>query len=393
MDGKKMAPKAKKRGPIEQVRGRPAAGSLSTYTNEVVQYIKAIRQTHPGWGALNILVELEEEYHFDRSILPSIASLNRYLQEQGLIKKREPRSKLPTSKGCVNKVKKPHDRWELDAQGAVLVARIGHQALINIKDAKSRLHCMAFPVSVRNSNSQPSKLYYQWALRIGFMERGLPKAIQVDKDSVFIESRSKSPFPKGLHLWLIGLGVELCFIKEPPPINNAMVERSHQTMERQVIEGQDYACWRDFFQYCQKRRARMNEKIPNRSLDNKPPLKAFPNAIHSGRPFDLAKEDILIDLKRIYRYLTKGKWYRLVSKAKTVSLGNQTYYLKNAKPGTDLQIHFCNRAKKLVFRDANELVIAKLPLRNLSVQDLMGASVKQLCATWYKLNHLRACPF
>lgn len=361
---------------------------------EISEGIKSIRKGHPGWGGINIQIELEDQLSDSTSSLPSISSINRFLSEQGFIQKREASSKLPTVKGCGDKkIKKPHDRWELDAQGSIVVKGIGHQSMINAKDAKSKLHCIAFPVRVANGNTQPSGIHYQWALRTGFMEWGLPRSIQVDKDSVFIENRSKSPFPKMLHLWLIALGVELCFIKKPPPANNAMVERSHQTMQKQVIDGQTHSCWKHFFHYCQKRRKRMNEKIPNRLLGQKPPLKAYPKAAHSTRPYSLDKEAQLLDLKRVYRYLARCTWFRLVSKAKTVSLGGHVYYLKAALPGSELQIHFCNRSKKFVFRDANELVVAMIPPKNLSIEDIMGATTKSLISTWYKLNHYRAFPF
>ena len=70
---------------------------------------------------------------------------------------------------------------------------------------------MTFPVAVKNKNSQPSTIHYKWTLRLAFIESGLPQSIQVDKDSVFIENSSKSPFPSRMHLWLLGLGHRVMF--------------------------------------------------------------------------------------------------------------------------------------------------------------------------------------
>ncbi len=392
MDCPQMAVLDKKRAPLENQRGRPRKGALSTYPKDLVVLIKGLREKHEGWGAINILVELEEEYNYSSSDLPSIASLNRYLKSNGFIKTYIRSSPFPKSGNCNKKAGRVHGVWELDAQGAVRVKGIGHQAMINIKDTRSKLHCMAFPVSVGNSNTQPRTRCYYWALRLAFSEWGLPKVIQVDKDAVFYENRSKSPFPKSLHAWLISLGIELCFIKYSPPTNNAIIERAHQTMERQVLKGQGYDCWKSLFQYCNKRRKRMNEKIPNRSLDNKPPLKAFPKAIHSRRPYSIEKEAELIDLKKLQAYLAKCTWYRQTSSAKTLSLGGQQYYLKNAKPNSQLQIEFCNRSKKLIFRDANELFVDKLPIKNLTVEKLMGATTKSLLSMKNKIYRFRNCP-
>ena len=106
----------------------------------------------------------------------------------------------------------------------------------------------------------------------------------------------------------------------------------------------------------------------------------------------IEKEAELIDLKKVYRYLAKCTWYRKVSTVKTISLGGQKYYLKNTKPHSQLQIKFCNRTKKLIFRDANELIVDKLLIKNLTVEKLMGATTKSLLSVKYKLNHFRTCP-
>jgi len=77
---------------------------------------------------------------------------------------------------------------------------------------------------------------------------------------------------------------------------------------------------------------------------------------------------------------------------KTVSVGGQKYYLKEAKPLSHLQIKFCNRTKKLIFRDANELVVDQQPIKNLMVENLMGDTTKSLLSMRYKLFRFRECP-
>ena len=181
-----------------------------------------------------ILVELEEKHKFHKKDLPSIDAINRFLKQEGLVKERIPSGQIPIEK-C-NAVKRFHDLWEMDAQGAVAVCGLGYVSMINIKDFKSKVHCVAFPVHVKGIKSQPKTLSYLWSLRLAFEERGLPRAIQVDKDSVFIDNTSKSPFPSRVHLFLIALGIKLCFIQLPPPQKQAMVERSHQTMNRHAME-------------------------------------------------------------------------------------------------------------------------------------------------------------
>lgn len=385
-----MAQPNKKRESLESKLGRPVTGALSTYSKKIRALISKIRKEHEGWGAACILIELELENGFQKNELPSIDAVNRYLKEQGFIKERIPSGKLPLEK-YKTRVRRAHDLWEMDAEGAVYVQGLGYVSNINVKDSKSKVHCMAFPVHVKGQMSQPKTDSYLWALRLAFEEWGLPKAIQVDRDSVFIDSTSKSPFPSQVYLWLLGLGVKLCFIDVPPPQKQAMVERSHQTLNRQTIKGQSYECWKKLFQFTNKRRKRLNENLPNRSLGGQAPLVAFPKAAHSGRFYSLEQEDQLFEMNRVNKLLAKCCWYRKLTKVKTISLHGQIYYLKNLKRGVQIhvQIKFCNRAKKLIFRDAKEHIVAKLPFQNLSTLDIMGATPKKLIATRKKLFRAR----
>lgn len=75
------------------------------------------------------------------------------------------------------------------------------------------------------------------ALRRGFLRHGMPQRVTLDHDTVFYDNASASPFPTPLHLWLIGLGVDVSFTEHPPPRNHGRVERTHQTVERQALCG------------------------------------------------------------------------------------------------------------------------------------------------------------
>ena len=377
MDHSKMESPSKKGLSLSVQRGRPRKGALSTYPKEVRDLITRLRIQHGGWGAITILVELESGYGYSKTKLPSEDAVNRFLKESGFIPPKEPKGFIPSSK-CSSAVKRFHDLWELDAQGAIAVEGLGYQAMINIKDVKSKAYCMSFPVQVKGNKSQPKTPHYLWALRLAFEEFGLPKAIQVDRDSVFIDNTSKSPFPSRVQLFLVGLGIELCFIDAPPPQKQSTVERSHQTLDGQVTKGQHYKIWQSLFTKTNERRKVLNEKYPSRSLGKKAPLEKYPKARHAGRFYTIQQEQTMIDMRRIYKFLAQCRWYRKVSKVKTISINATVYYLKNAKPYSQLQITFCNRTKKLLFRDDKELVVAKLPLKDFSIQKIMGATTQQL---------------
>jgi len=364
---------------------------LSTYPQKLRTLIYKLRAQHEGWGGISILVELELIYGYPKSTLPSEAGVNRYLKEQGFIPVKIPKGSIPST-ACITPAKRFHDLWEMDAQGTIAVEDLGYVSMINIKDAKSKAYCMSFPTQVKGKMSQPKTIHYYWTLRLAFEEFGLPRAIQVDRDSVFIDNTSDSPFPSQLHLFLIGLGISLCFIEVSPPAKQAMVERSHQTLHGQVTKGQAYKIWGTLFKKTNQRRKILNEKYPSRSLGKKAPLELHPKAKHSGRFYSVEKEAQLFDLKRVYKYLAKCCWYRKVSKDKTVSFNAKVYYLKNATPNTHLQIKFCNRSKKLIFRDAKELIIAKLPMKTFSKESILKATTEQLISMKKKIFSARKFP-
>lgn len=268
--------------------------------------------------------------------------------------------------------------WEMDAQGALAVSGVEFQAMINIKDVFSLTHCMAFPVQVTHERCQPSKVHYKWALRLAFEEVGMPKCIQVDKDSVFYENNTKSPYPSPLHLWLTALGIQLCHIDVPPPKKQARVERTHQTMQRQVFNGKHYDNWGNLFKTCNKRRYRLNTSIGVRTLANKAPWNTRPEAQHSGRQFHTAKEENLLHIERIHHLLADGNWYRVVSLGKMVSLGAKRYYLNGAQPKSQVQITFDDKICQFIFRDVNEQVVAQLPPKGISIEELLGVEQEQI---------------
>ncbi len=356
--------------------GRPVKGALSTFSAEIGERIKYLRGHNEGWGAISILVELQLEGYPPQD-LPSADTIHRFLVEKGYIKYREPREPLP-GKPRIKRSSYCHQKWEMDAKGTVAVKGVGFQALIDIKDDFSRKYCMAFPIEVANSNTQPSTRHYKWALRLAFIESGMPKNLQVDKDSVFIENSSKSPFPSKLHLWLLALGIDLHFIDKPPPDQNNIVERSHLTIFNQALKGICYPDWHALFDNINYRRKVLNENYPSRTFNKKAPLQVYPQAAHSKRPYAIRKEKQLLDMSKIYRFLGRGKWHRKVAQNKCVHLGGQRYYIRQAIPGNILTITFSSRTKQLIFYDVNELELIRMNIKGISKEALMEGTTREL---------------
>lgn len=372
-----MAAAHKKRDSLHSAMGRPAQGTLSSYPSELREQIKKMRGKEEGWGPGTIRVELQRQHGYSSASLPCVRSIAEFLREQGLVKVYEPHQDLPDKH--YNEPQAAHDLWQLDGRGNEVV-QIGYTetpqqsiALLDIKDVFTHAYICCFPAPMVSQQGHPGTPHYQSALRLAFVQHGMPIAIQTDNASVFKDNRSKSPFPTQLHLWLKALGIHLHHCRVHQPTDQGQVERSHEIFYNQILKGdKTFKNWEHLYQKCQERRQVLNEEIASTSCANQAPLIAHPQAKHSQRMYHPQTELELMDMQRVYDFLAKGKWFRKVATNKTISLGGQIYYLSNAKPSEQLEITFCNKCQFLLFQNDKELLVALLPIKGLNKRYLMG---------------------
>jgi hypothetical protein len=151
---------------------------------------------------------------------------------------------------------------------------------------------------------------YFLSLRRAFLSYGLPQRLSLDHGSAFFDNTCPSPFPTRLHLWLLALGVEVVFIRVRRPTDHGAVERMHQTMSNQALVGQRWESAEQLWRGLDTSRARLNQLMPMRALQQQAPLQAFPQAASSGRLYRPEWEEQLLDLSRVYAYLARGRWFR-----------------------------------------------------------------------------------
>jgi transposase InsO family protein len=360
----------KKGGCLEPKKGRPPIGAMGSFDKLVRQQVEQYRPAREGWGALTIQIELRYEADLKGFQQPSRSTIAAYLKEQGKTKPYKKRVEPPT-RPCYPP-EFAHDLWQMDAEGNKQVDNLGTVCVLNLKDSFSKTYVSSLPLVFEKTCNHPQKTHYQRVLRLGFLEFGMNHRLQVDHESVFFDNISASPFPTDLHLWLLGLGIELCYTPKGKPHKQGMVERSHQTMHRQVIAGQTFDSYLQLFDRCQKRRSRLNRDIPCRSTQNLPPLVACPQAEKSQRAYQTEDEAKIFDPQKIKNYLRNQKWYRTVSKDKTVSLGGCVYYLPKATPKTEVEIRFNPYKSTFLFFDANAKFINSKPAQGLSFNELAG---------------------
>jgi hypothetical protein len=151
-----------------------------------------------------------------------------------------------------------------------------------------------------------------------------------------------------------------------------MTERSHPLWAAQVLQGASFADWFDLYRSLEQRRDFLNYQLPCRSLEHQPPLVAHPDAMHSGRWYELAYASELLALDRIYAYLAQGRWFRLVAANGTLRLGGRVYDAGLAWHRHQPAITF--DADSLCLRFANEAgeTVHQAPIRGISRTARMG---------------------
>jgi hypothetical protein len=366
--------------------GRPKRGALSSFPTRVRERLRDWGNSHPGWGPKTLATDLVRDPEFAGQRLPSLASIGRFLKEEDLTKRYERHSHLPES--TAQKASAPHETWEMDARGHDKVANVGIISLINVNDRFTHLRLLSYPLQVGTHRVERygDTEDYQTVLRLAFTDWGLPQQIQVDRDSVFFDNKSKSPYPTRIHRWLIALGVSLTFGRPSRPSDQGQTERSHQIWAAQSLEGQQYESWTQLYLTLRERRQFLNELLPCSALDGLPPLQAFPQARHSGRCYRPEWEAQLLDLQRIYAYLAKGRWFRLISKPGTFSLGGEIYYLDYRLAQSQIEITFDAADQHLVCFAADGELIKRLPLKGLSIDTLMGSFPSQFNLPMFQLH-------
>lgn len=360
--------------------GRPAAGALAMASAEMKDAILALREQHPGWGAQTLQLEIVKDERFAGLRIPSRARIAAYLKEQKKVRKYERHQDLPEPKA--QPVQRPHQEWEMDAQGVTTVAGLGKVSFINLLDVHSHVSIDSHACP---NTRHPKSQEYQRVLRRAFIRYGLPEQVSLDHDSAFYDNKSASPFPSVIHLWLIGLGIQVRFIHKRPPLEHSRIERHHQTIAGQAFEGQTFADVTALQCSLQARMLFLNQEYPTRALDGRPPFQAFPQARHSSRFYCLDAEEQFLDMQHIYDYLQSGRWFRQVSSVGMFSLGGHVYNATTRFAGQTLEITFDAATRKLICLPEKRTTAFHLDIQGLTKAALMGNSLTLPSYTAYQL--------
>jgi transposase InsO family protein len=350
--------------------GRPAQGFLSSFDPQIGATLRAWREAHPGWGAKTLEAELLRSEPLAGRRLPSRRSIACWLNQEDFTRPYDKHQPLPQA--AISLAQACHEEWEMDARGYEKVPGVGVVALINLNDVFSRVKLLSYPVWVgdarvcRHANTED----YRLALRLAFVEWGLPDRLAVDHESIFYDNTNKSPYPTVLHLWLLALGVEFTFGRPGVPQDQAITERSHQTWHQQVLQGQVFASQQALWQQLEARKVFLNHCLPCASLGDQPPLVAHPEARLARRVYRPEWEAQLMDLERVYAYLSQGRWFRKASNVGVLKLGQESYWLGQDWQRREVEVTFEAEDRHMVFRAGGEE--KRRPVKGITLDKLMG---------------------
>jgi len=338
--------------------------------------IVQMRQTHPGWGPKTLVAELRIDPRWAEQPLPSRSRIAALLKAEQLTRRYQKPSELPTPAIQLEGI--PHDEGDLDAQGRMHVAGVGHVSLLTSIDVVSRLQVESYPCL---ETTNPPWEAYQLLLRRAFLTGGLPKRITLDPGTVFYENTSASPFPTRLPLWLLALGIDVCFTRKRGPTDHAKMERTPQPMTLQALLGQRWPDHTTLGVGLDGRRVMLNQPIPSSVLPDRAPLQAYPEAAHSGRSSRPEWEAEMLDLDRLFAYLANCRWFRRVRANGRLDLGGYDYSLGTTWRTQRLEVHFeLTQGCFLGQLVGSETLLSFAP-QGLTKPDLMG-----------ELGHLLALP-
>ncbi len=114
-------------------RGRPGRGTLSSYPCEVVEMAVRLKQEHCRWGAKTVRLRLADALGKTVVGLPSAARLAVLFKER-CPEAVQARRKRAYPEQAPQKVSRPHQRWQMDAQEGLLVVPGEKVNLLNLRD-------------------------------------------------------------------------------------------------------------------------------------------------------------------------------------------------------------------------------------------------------------------
>jgi len=160
-------------------------------------------------------------------------------------------------------------------------------------------------------------------------------------------------------------------------------------MTAQALLGQTYSSHADLWTGLDERRDVLNRHLPSRVLSHKPPLEAYPQAMHSGRMYRPEWEEDVLYLENVWTYLRACRWFRRIRTNGFFCLGGSSYYLGKHVAQRSVALHFDPDPPAFVCQLEGSDELVRVPALGLTKADLMGELAAMQTLPTYQL----ALPF
>ena len=244
--------------------GPPRTGILSAFDPVVRFAILRVKRQYPEWGAVVVLDEVAQRPSVKGRKLSKAAQTaayfhqfgNRLVTHQRNLRLPPPVEPIPEGKEVVI--------FQLDMQERQYVDKLGYFNVVNVRAPKWGITVGCFPHQAGEKRwaRKVSQAEAREDCRDTFEKWGLPDIFQTDKDKVLV-CTDETPFPTDFTLWLVGMGIHHNIIRRVT--QNASVERSHRTFDKQMLSGVQAETWLDFLAHIQSEQTRLTERIPSRA--------------------------------------------------------------------------------------------------------------------------------
>jgi len=231
---------------------------------EVEDWVIAMREKHPSWGAPKIHARLQLDHPDEQ--LPAESTIGAMLKRNGLTvaRKRQRRSR-PASEPLAH-AGEPNAVWSADYKGWFRTLDGTRIEPLTISDAYSRylLRCQGLRVA--------DFLHTKPVFEAAFREYGLPERMRTDNGAPFGSSGESGL--TALMVWWIKLGIVPEHIAPGQPQQNGRHERMHRTLKQETASP-PAANRRAQQERFDRFRQEYNEERPHQALGQKTPASYY----------------------------------------------------------------------------------------------------------------------
>lgn len=191
-----------------------------------LRWVRGLRQRRPSWGGRKLWRRLRQAFRGKR--LPSVRTVERWLQREGLIALRPRRQRIfAPPLQPVRPARRSNDRWSMDWKGWVRSGD-GHKIEpLTVRDEATGMILFAQPLARRSDQA------VQAVCRRLFHRYGRPRAIRVDQGGPFC---GHGPYGfTTLSLWWHRLGIRVEFVNRKVRLHNNAHEQMHGVMAQEVM--------------------------------------------------------------------------------------------------------------------------------------------------------------